>query len=200
MKHSSSRELFSYWNQRRGMRSAPERGDIEPGAIRAALCDTFILSDDPAGGYAFRLAGTRVCALFGRELRGEAFTTLWAASSRPAVHNLLAVVGDETIGVVAGASGRTADGFASDLELLLLPLHHRGKTAARMIGVLSALAPPVWLGTSRLDAIVLGTLRHVAPSLTTAAPRFAAPAAPSRLPAGPNQVRNRFVVHEGGRS
>jgi hypothetical protein len=194
MKHASSRELFSYWNQRRGIRTAPERGDIEPGAIRAALGDTFILSDDPAGGHCFRLAGTRVCALFGRELRGEAFTALWAASSRPAVRDLVAAVGDEPTGVVAGASGRTAEGFANDLELLLLPLHHRGRTGIRMIGVLSPLAPPVWLGSSRLEGIALGSLRHVGPGVeATPAPRFAAPA-------GPSQPRRGFVVYEGGRS
>ena len=43
MKHSSNRELFEYWNKRRGRRSAPERGEIEPGAIRHVLADTFIL-------------------------------------------------------------------------------------------------------------------------------------------------------------
>jgi hypothetical protein len=95
---------------------------------------------------------------------------------------------------VAGASGRTAEGFANDLELLLLPLHHRGKTGARMIGVLSPLAPPVWLGSSQLGGIVLGSLRHIGPSVeTTLAPRFAAPAGPSR-------PRRGFVVYEGGRS
>lgn len=193
MKHSSSRELFSYWDQRRGMGSAPERGDIEPSAISTVLGDTFILSADPHDGHCFRLAGTRVCALFGRELRGEPFTTLWSASSRQAVRDLVAVVADETIGVVAGASGRTAEGFANDLELLLLPLRHRGKAGARMIGVLTALAPPVWLGSSRLEGIALGTLRHLGPNVdTTAAPSFAAPAGSSRL-------RRGFIVLQGGR-
>ena len=43
MKHESIRQLFDYWNERRGTREAPERSDIEPGAIRRALADTFIL-------------------------------------------------------------------------------------------------------------------------------------------------------------
>src|SRR5882724_4487529 len=73
MKHSSTRELYNYWNLRRGSRAAPERSDIEPGAIRRVLADTFMLSFDPQGGHPFRIAGTRVCALFGRELKGNAF-------------------------------------------------------------------------------------------------------------------------------
>ena len=73
MKHPSTRELFDYWNARRGRRLAPERDDIEPGHIRRVLADTFIFAFDEGKGHPFRLAGTRVCALFGRELKGEAF-------------------------------------------------------------------------------------------------------------------------------
>ena len=43
MKHPSNRELFNYWNERRGPRLAPERADIEPSAIRHVLGDTFVL-------------------------------------------------------------------------------------------------------------------------------------------------------------
>ena len=85
MKHPSNRELFEYWNTRRGRRSAPDRNEIEPGAIRHLLADTFILAFDASGGHPFRLAGTRVCALFGRNLKGASFLDLWAASSRGAV-------------------------------------------------------------------------------------------------------------------
>ena len=73
MKHTSTRELFAYWDRRRGRRPAPERGEIEPGPIRRVLGDTFILSFDEPAGHPFRLAGTRVCALFCRELKGEGF-------------------------------------------------------------------------------------------------------------------------------
>ena len=85
MKHAASRELYAYWEERRGQRSAPERADIEPGAIRAALSDTFILELDADDRHVFRLAGTRVCALFDRELKGERFVDLWALGSRTAI-------------------------------------------------------------------------------------------------------------------
>ena len=63
MKTAPTRRLFAYWNARRGTRLAPERGDIEPGAIRDILGDSFIISYDPAAEHPFRLAGTRVCSL-----------------------------------------------------------------------------------------------------------------------------------------
>jgi hypothetical protein len=113
MKHAASRELYAYWEERRGRRAAPERAEIEPGAIRGALSDAFILSLDAARGHPVRLAGTRVCALFGRELRGEPFLRLWAADSRTIIAGLLAILGDERIGTVAARPGGTAPAMSS---------------------------------------------------------------------------------------
>lgn len=194
MKQASSRELYGYWTARRGKRSAPERGEIEPSAIRRALGDVFILEFDRHGGHPFRLAGTRVCALFGHELKNEQFLNLWDADSRVAVADLLDVIADETSGVVASARGATGEGWAQDLELLLLPLAHRGDTHARMIGALAPLAAPFWLGASQLGALSLGNLRHLDAAQAT-------PAA-ARLVAGMNGLDRRgiFTVHEGGRS
>ena len=48
MKHAASRELYTYWEEKRGTRPAPERAEIEPGAIRGVLSDAFILALDPS--------------------------------------------------------------------------------------------------------------------------------------------------------
>src|SRR5438132_7811566 len=99
MKHESICQLFEYWNERRGAREAPERSDIEPGAIRRALADTFILSFDGCAGYPFRIAGTRICAAFGRELKNVAFVDLWRMQDRPLIAQILSSVAQEHIGV-----------------------------------------------------------------------------------------------------
>ena len=122
MKHSSTRELFEYWDSRRGRLAAPERCDIEPGPIRRVLGDTFILGLDERAGHPFRLAGTRLCALFCRELKNESFLGLWTQLARPGVRERIAGVAAETIGMVASVTGRTPEGASLDLELLLLPL------------------------------------------------------------------------------
>src|SRR5918998_5486764 len=101
MKHATTRMVFSYWDSLRGERAAPERGEIEPGAIRHALADTFILELAPDRTAAIRLAGTRLCALFGRELRGKPFANLWAESAADLDH-YLGVVIEETTGLVVG--------------------------------------------------------------------------------------------------
>jgi hypothetical protein len=195
MKHPTSRQLFAHWNERRGVRALPERGDIEPAAIRAALGDTFILGAEAGEDLRFRLAGTRMCALFGRELKDQDFTALWDAGHQAAMRRLLATVGEEEIGVVAEAHVRTPEGFSCDLELLLLPLRHRGRSGRRMLGALAPLAVPGWLGASRLEPPSLGSLRY----LTEAYDEQATPAR-AAAPFAHEQPRRDFVVYEGGRS
>ena len=78
MKHQSTQALFNYWTRKRGRRRAPARSDIDPADIRRILADTFILTADFVNDIRVRLAGTRVCALFAREIKGEAFEDLWS--------------------------------------------------------------------------------------------------------------------------
>jgi hypothetical protein len=194
MKHASTRALFDYWNEKRGNRPAPERGDIDPAAIRHALGDTFMLATDFVDQLRFRLAGTRVCALFCREIKGEFFDTLWSEASRQPIEELLAIVNTESMGAVAGLTGQTADGTKIDLEFLLLPLAHIGHARVRALGVLAPLQPPYWLGEKPLVELELGTLRHVGQGLETVA------AAPRLAPANEDvRLRHGFVVYSGGR-
>lgn len=172
MKHPSSRELFAYWNAQRGCRPLPDRSDIEPGAIRSVLGDTFILDADPSAGHPFRLAGTRVCALFCRELKGQAFTALWEREEQSAVNAQLPMMAEESSGMVAAVGARNTDGAALDLELLLLPLASPGQRYGRIIGMLIPMEAPYWLGVSPLTKLALGSFRHLDAELERDAPRF----------------------------
>jgi hypothetical protein len=191
MKHKSSRDLYAYWDARRGKRAAPERADIEPGAIRHVLGDSFILALDERAGHPFRLAGTRVCALFGRELKDERFDNLWSEESQKAMSGILGALADEAAGIVAGVRAQNAAGAPLELELILLPLGARRPSLARAIGVLAPMQIADWLGMSPLGPLTLGTRRHIGPAAQTlAAPRFMAVQGRSR---------HGFVVHDGGR-
>ena len=77
MKLDGTIALFQYWNRLRAGRVAPKRTEIEPADIKTLLADTFILEKDARGEAVFRLAGTRLCASYGRELKGFAFASLW---------------------------------------------------------------------------------------------------------------------------
>ena len=111
----------------------------------------------------FRLAGTRVCALFGREIKGEAFTALWSETSRNRSTTCSPSSPMKRPAPSPASPARTEDGAKTDLELLLLPLAHVGHARIRALGVLAPPNPPYWLGAKpvvELDA------RHAAPPRT----------------------------------
>jgi hypothetical protein len=140
MKHPSSREFFAYWDDKRGVAAAPDRSEIEPGAVRELLGDIFVLSCDAAAGYPFRVAGTRVCALLGCDLKGHEFTALFAPGSRREIADLLGIVVEETQAIVAGLTASSADGATTHLELLLLPFNSRAHTPISLTGLLAPLS------------------------------------------------------------
>lgn len=194
MKHASSRQVFEYWNERRGDRIAPERGDIEPGPIRHALGDTFILGQDTQGTHRFRLAGTRTCALFCRELKGADFIALWAESERAKLLKLVTTATEESAGFIAGALAHNATGATAALELLLLPLRRHNQSRARLLGVLAPLIPPYWLGATPVETMTCGTVRYLgAGSRLVAAPRLVPGTDDGRL-------RHGLTIYDGGRS
>jgi hypothetical protein len=110
MRHPTSRTLFAYWDSLRGERSSPERNEIDPGELRHVLPDTFILCMDEGPTPLFRLAGTRLCALFGDDLKGRALSDLWCAEHRRELNQLFEAVTDDSAGVVGGVSAQTQAG------------------------------------------------------------------------------------------
>jgi hypothetical protein len=162
MKHPASRALHAYWDRLRKGRAAPERGDLDPSAIRSLLGDLFMLELAGSRRFQLRLAGTRVCALFGRELKGICFETLFAAEDQPEIARVLAEVADAVAPAVAGLRGESAHDHV-DLELLALPLRHHGRTQARMFGALAALDVPYWVGSVPIEQLRLVSVRRIRP-------------------------------------
>jgi len=190
MKHASSALVLDYWNDRRKHRPAPERGDIDPAEIRQALGDTFMLAADFVEELRFRLAGTRVCALFGREIKGESFAAMFNQESRGQIEELTSVVTNEAVGAIAGLVGTTADGSETEIEMLILPLAHAGHARIRALGILAPLSPPYWLGEKPIATLSLRTLRHLGDD-SGDAPRIVSGLG--------SRVKHGFVVYRGGR-
>jgi len=137
MKHPSSREFFAYWDEKRGDARAPERRDIEPGAVRGLLGDIFVLSYDSDAGYPFRVAGTRISALLGRDLKDQSFSGLFTAESRGEIEDVIGYVAEETLAAVAGITATSDNGMIAHLELLLLPFNTRAHTPISLAGLLA---------------------------------------------------------------
>jgi hypothetical protein len=170
VKNAASQELFAYWTKLRGARSAPERNEVDPGAIRSVLADTFILAVDRALGFPMRIAGSRTGSLFQRELRGAPFLDLWRDQDRLEVADILSSVSDDCAPMLAGISTKPHGMTSLELELLLLPLRHHGATHARILGCCTPRSNPEWLGLLPVAPFAMTSLRVLASAPAAASP------------------------------
>jgi hypothetical protein len=153
-----------------------------------------VLSVEPGEAPVFRVAGTRICTLFGRELRGENFAGIWRAEHADQICELVALVAKEGIGVLAGARTEANEELQCSFEVLVLPLSHRGKGGRRMLGSLVAMERPYWLGIWPARRLSLGVVQFVGANVY-APPQPGASASRISL-----RLRNAMTVIDGGRS
>lgn len=164
MRHAATRYLYAYWNRIRKHRIAPERREVEPADIGQVLSDTFILEAAAGGAFPYRLAGTRICTLFGRELKGIDWLAGWNARDRCDLLELLQSVVDEAAGGLVVANGQNERGQSVLLETLILPLVHRTNGFQRILGVASPLDEPYWLGARPVVEVRITALRIIPPT------------------------------------
>ena len=198
--------LYDYWTRQRGERSVPLRSAIEPADIAAILPDVFILEGDRMHPASFRLAGTRLCAQFGRELKGVDFAALFAPDQRARIARLAETVMAQAspailqIQLVDGALDTT------EAEIMLLPLATSGRIADRIIGAFAPL-PGQRQPLSAFRYATLGSLSVIDPdrSRGVAGNRPSIPMPTSVIamrPAGFGQKVSRVMhlrIFEGGR-
>lgn len=202
MQHQTSNQLFTYWNNVRNGRFAPNRFEIEPSQIADILPDVFILECPDNVTFRFRLAGTRICAAMGHEMRGVNLLDYWTPSEREAVQNLLHNVAQDGAGAVIEFQCHNAKKEVVKFELLVLPLVHSGETVTRMVGSMCAFERPYWLGETQLSQPALSSFNLVWPDLGPNLPgkEMTPPPVLNAAPQMAQDVRRRFRVVEGGLS
>ncbi|HTB01467.1 MAG TPA: PAS domain-containing protein [Bradyrhizobium sp.] len=183
MKHPSNRAFFAYWDGKRAGARAPDRSEIEPGAVRELLGDIFVLSYDANSGHPFRVAGTRVCALLGCDLKDKSFSALFEGSGRREIEEIIAVVAEEMLAAVAGITATADDGSRAHLELLLLPFNARAHTPISLTGLLA----PFDSEHARLGSLTLTSWRYL-----DHPPQALVPRALRKL-----KIARGFMVYEG---
>lgn len=162
MNQNGSITLFHYWNRLRDGRPAPKRSEVEPADIKSLLADTFILEKDTRGHPVFRLAGTRLCAFYGRELKGFSFPSLWREKDQRLVSRLIHGVFDQKSVVLIVFEGFSRNGRSNKFELLALPLDG-GIENPRCLGVISAAEKPFWLGADPITDAMIDSIRVIDP-------------------------------------
>jgi hypothetical protein len=163
MQKTSTRTLYEYWNTIRGARSAPERKDIDPTKIRESLANTFILELDEREGFSFRLAGSHLCTSYCRELKGRSFSALWHERDTDAIETLVRAVTEDHAVALVTFQGTTAIHTKVTFETILMPLRHNGSTHTRLLGAMTALDEPYWLGVQPIMEQRITGLRLIWP-------------------------------------
>lgn len=162
MRNSGTIELFRYWNHIRDGKPAPKRTQIEPIDIRAHLASTFILEQGLRREVTFRLAGTKVCAIFGRELKDYSFFGLFSLGDIGLAKRLInTCFVDKTVSVI-GFDGITRTRKVAGFEGIFMPLAGPGESE-RIFGAIFSDTQPQWLGAEPINESRITSVRIVDP-------------------------------------
>lgn len=167
MKQQQTRELYAYWSELYSQGKIPERSLIEPMAIRKVLGDTFILEFTGSGKIIYRLAGTRLCAAFGAELKGRAFDAPWQDGEKNTIDTILRSSSEDGVAALMGCSATSKSGRSVFTETMILPLLHNGEKAGRLLGITTPTTRPYWLGMDPISDMTMTSLRIIDPSLAS---------------------------------
>ena len=129
--------MRAYWESLRQGRAIPNRSDVEPQGIRAALDYAFILERIAPGAARFRLAGRHLVDLMGMEVRGMPVCSLLNPDSRGRLSDVLETVfkGPQ----IAEVTLRSEPGYGRPLltgRMLFLPLKSDLGDVTRALGCL----------------------------------------------------------------
>ncbi|TNM62106.1 PAS domain-containing protein [Aliirhizobium smilacinae] len=135
MRNTATQEIFNYWNGLRGSRPAPLRSEIDPSALRRFLPHLFIVNATLPANPTFALAGTRICELFDRELRGLDYASMWLGTEDETPTTILNhVLFYERPALLDIRLSHGEDDYAHDL--LLMPMRSQGYRSDRVLGAL----------------------------------------------------------------
>ena len=152
-------DIFDYWNALRGGRDAPLKSQIEPGAIPHLLASLFILETGEDRHIRFRLAGTKICDLFGRDLRRERFSALWANGQHEDIEKTAEGVMVHAIPTLFNATGYSIAGHDAVFEIIMMPLRSPEGGCDRLLGAIAPAAAASWLEIVPLELLALDRSR-----------------------------------------
>ncbi|MEO1543417.1 MAG: PAS domain-containing protein [Pseudomonadota bacterium] len=207
MQRATSLELYRYWNIVRGQRPAPKRFEIEPSDISDLLPETLILETQHDSDYRYRLAGTRICELFGREFRGSGFLDQWDEPDRTTLFRRLRLIKERGAVLCFEFEIKSAHGHTAILECLMLPLQHGSRRVERFLGCMGPIADAPWIGEHEIVARKLGSFEILWPDTIDAQtvdhtssnlPQDAMMPLPIRTARIVRDKRRQFRVYDGG--
>ena len=172
MRHYKTRQMTRYWmdlfNKAGGYPTNnarprwPERSEVQPTDCRELLGDMFILDVDNDAAF-YRLAGTRLCALYGREMKNDNFIDDFAEGDVRSAGNWISNLAmDEYLALIC-CDAVSAQGDVVAIETIVAPLNHGGEHSRRALGLTVPLERPYWLGAVPIATQNIRSVRIVRP-------------------------------------
>ncbi len=133
--HPGSRRLFAHWETLRAERPLPKREELTFASVKDLMPDMVVLErDDARGGYRFRLAGSRVCELFGRNLTSGDALAGWDAFEASILSNHFELALKNFQPVLLRMRLLTDTGLTLAAELIAMPIQARESDRIQLIG------------------------------------------------------------------
>ncbi len=124
------RQLFQYWDEKRGHRTAPSRDDINPTQMVEFLPNVFLIDvEEEPRSYRVRLMGTALVRWYGRDLTGCHVDEITDQMLAPLDELVMIWEPWLVTGEYEANIGRVLQ-----FELLALPLSSNGATVNMILG------------------------------------------------------------------
>lgn len=164
------RQMYGYWQQKRGSRRMPSRADIDPTEIPRLLPNLLISEHVAQAGterWRYRLAGTAVAAAFDRNPTGHYVDELTKGDYRTFIERIHRMVREEKRALFCASEYTGARELRMSAKRLLLPLTTDGAQVDQIISLL------VFRLGAGLPAVIEldhteGTTTHAGPILADA--------------------------------
>jgi len=172
MRQNKTKQMLSYWmelfKEAQTVDSSfdhpiwPDRSDIQPAQCRTLLGDMFIL-EPKNHQLTYRLAGTKLCGMFGKELKKEEFSVPFKGADKRSAQDWVERLGEDNYIVLISSFGLNEQGERINLETLLMPLSHNGIRGSRILGITCPCDDPYWLGSEPIVEQVIRSVRILRP-------------------------------------
>ncbi len=190
--HPGSRMLFRYWEAVRGEMSAPPRDWLDLRQIRMLVPSLFMIERKEGQGFMWRLAGSRVCNLWGLELTGRPAFADGERGERNKISRLFDGVIDAHQPFVLTFHLRSESGFTIAAELVGTPLRARHGETTYVFGTVMPFREVKWSRNERVTSFEVAATRCIWTEPVPGANRL------SKL--APAKSQQAFQVINGGRA
>ena len=172
MRQKNTKQMLNYWlnlywqaGNSAGQNSQPiwpSRDDVQPSECRSLLGNMFILERN-GPNVDYRLAGTNLCHMYGRELKQETFAEAFVGDDQRSAESWVHRLGLDDYIVLICTLGETEYNDVVNIETLLLPLTHNDQPGNRILGITTPCETPSWLGATPIIGQSIRSVRILRP-------------------------------------